>query len=124
MELHPSVDGVLSRLEHVVTTDAIILDRATSRVMMVLKPSSTRAAGASLIRFRSRSSRAARGEGIRARASRWRSELSFKRCYRQARLKCTAIGSMKQIAEIDRTLVKRTEAILETVKRGYVPKDC
>ena len=30
VELHPSVDGVLSRLEHVVTTDAIILDKCGS----------------------------------------------------------------------------------------------
>ncbi len=29
-ELHPSVDGVLSRMEHVVTTDAIILDKCGS----------------------------------------------------------------------------------------------
>jgi len=30
VELHPSVDGVLSRLENVVTTDAIILDKCGS----------------------------------------------------------------------------------------------
>ena len=30
VELHPSVDGVLSRLEHVVTTDAIIQDKCGS----------------------------------------------------------------------------------------------
>ena len=30
VELHPSVDGVLSRLENVVTTDAMILDKCGS----------------------------------------------------------------------------------------------
>ena len=30
VELHPSVDGVLSRLENVVTTDAIIQDKCGS----------------------------------------------------------------------------------------------
>ena len=30
VELHPSVDGVLSRMENVVTTDAIILDKCGS----------------------------------------------------------------------------------------------
>ena len=30
VELHPSVDGVLSRMENVVTADAIILDKCDS----------------------------------------------------------------------------------------------